>query len=65
MKLQIFQGFGLATAVTTVLVAQPVFAQVVQVTGVQLNSTKAGMVVILTHSNAPSLEVLTKTERNT
>lgn len=65
MKLQLLQGFWLAGAVTTVLVAQPVFAQVVQVTGVQLNSTEAGIEVILTNPNAASLEVLTKTERNT
>lgn len=64
MKLQLFQGFWLATAVTTVLVAQPVFAQVVQVTEVQLNSTDNGIEVILETPAAQQLQVLPRTDAN-
>jgi iron complex outermembrane receptor protein len=65
VKLQLLQGFGLAIVVTTVLVAQPVFAQVVQVTGVQLNPTDTGIEVILINPNAASLEVLPTIDSNT
>lgn len=64
MKLQLLQGFGLATVVTTVLVAPPVFAQVVQVTGVQLNPTDAGIEIILETSAAQQLQVLRRTDGN-
>lgn len=65
MKLQLLQGFGLATIVTTVLVAQPVFAQVVQVTQVQLNSTDNGIEVVLETSAGEQLQVLPRTDGNT
>ena len=65
MKLQLLQGLGLATVVTTVLVAQPVFAQVVQVTEVQLNSTDNGIEVVLETPAQEQLQVLPRTEGNT
>ncbi len=65
MKLQLLQGFGLATAVTTVLVTQPVFAQVVQVTEVQLNSTDEGIEIILETTAGEQLQVLPRTDGNT
>lgn len=64
-QLQLLQGFWLATAVTTVLVAQPAFAQVVQVTGVQLNSTDTGIEIILETPAGEELQVLPRTDGNT
>lgn len=65
MKLQLLQGFGLATAVTTVLVAQPVFAQVIQVTEVQINPTDAGIEIILETPAGEQLQVLPRIDGNT
>jgi len=65
VKLQLFSGCWLATAVTTVLVAEPVFAQVVQVTKVQLNSTSEGIEVILETAAGEQLQVLPRTDGNT
>lgn len=60
---QLINSFWLAA--TTVLVAQPSFAQVVQVTGVQLNSTEAGIEVILETPAGEQLQVLPRIDGNT
>jgi len=57
MKRQILPGFGLVSAVS-VLVAQPVWAQVAQVTSVQLKPTNQGLEVIL-QTTGTFAEVLT------
>lgn len=61
---QLINSFWLAAA-ATMLVAQPSFAQMVQVTGVQLNSTEAGIEVILETPAGEQLQVLPQTNGNT
>ncbi len=55
----------LLTGSVTVLVAQPAWADVVQVTGVRLNPTANGLEVILETADGTSLQVLTSSYEQT
>ncbi len=61
---QLLNCFGMAVVVS-VLVAQPAFSQVVQVTNVQLNPTENGIEVILETPIGEQLQVLPRTDGNT
>lgn len=61
---QLLKCFGMAVAVS-VLVAQPAFSQVVQVTGVQLNPTANGLEIILETPAGEQLQVLPRIDGNT
>lgn len=64
MKAQLLPSFLLAGAVTA-LIAQPAFAQVIEVTAVELNPTENGIEVILVTSVAKQLQVLPRIDGNT
>ncbi len=61
---QILHSLWVASAVS-VLIAQPLRAEVVQVTGVQLNSTQNGIEVILETPAGEQLQVLPRIDGNT
>lgn len=64
MKLQLPHHFLLAGAVT-VLISQPAFAQVVEVTSVELNSPQNGIEIILETPAGKQLQVLPRIDENT
>lgn len=64
MKAQLLPSFLLVGAVTT-LIAQPAFAQVIEVTAVELNPTENGIEVILVTSAVKQLQVLPRIDSNT
>lgn len=64
MKAQLLPSFLLAGAIT-VLIAQPAFAQVIEVTAVELNPTENGIEVILVTSAAKQLQILPRIDSNT
>jgi iron complex outermembrane receptor protein len=64
MKAQLLPSFLLVGAVTA-LIAQPAFAQVIEVTAVKLNPTENGIEVILVTSAVKQLQVLPRIDSNT
>lgn len=58
-------SLGIASAATIVLATQPARAQVVQVTGVQLNPTPEGLEVLLETSDGVAPEVITASDDRT
>ncbi len=64
MKSQLFPCFYLAGA-ASVLISLPAFAQVIEVTAIELNPTQNGIEVILETSAAKQLQVFPRTNGNT
>jgi hypothetical protein len=66
MKLQpLLSGLPLLTGSVAVLVAQPAWTQVIQVTGVQLNPTPSGLEVILQIADGAKLQFFTSSSNQT
>lgn len=63
MKSQLLPSFCLATV--TILISQPVFAQVIQVTQVKLNPIQNGIEVVLETQAGEQLQVLPRIDGNT
>lgn len=61
---QLLNSLWIASAVS-VLIAQPLRAEVIQVTGVQLNQTENGIEVILETSAGEQLQILSRIDGNT